>query len=137
MMVMPDDEEVNLARLGYFVLVTGARDWDNEAAMRERLSRYPAGTWLMHGDANGADTMAHLLCRDMHFVEVRVPYIKFLGRAGGPTRNKVMLQILLACKEIRTLRVEAFHTDLRNSLGTKDMVLRAKKAGLKGKITRG
>lgn len=126
-----------MAKTGYAVLVTGARDWEDIDYVRERLSRYPAGTWIIHGNCNGADTAAKLACKPNRHVEISVPYIGWLGKRGGPTRNEVMLQLLLGLKKKRTLRIEAFHTDLKNSRGTRDMVLRAKRAGLRGKINRG
>lgn len=51
------------------------------------------------------------------------------GKAAGPIRNRVML------KEGKPDLVHAFHDDLANSKGTKDMVTITKDAGVKVYLT--
>lgn len=114
----------------YFVLVTGDRDWDNERLMRKVLEQYPYGTWLMHGNARGADQMAGQLCQELSFIEIIVPYIGYLQRRGGPARNGVMKRILISQILDFQLRVEAFHTDIENSKGTANMLRQMKRYDL-------
>lgn len=118
----------------FAVLVTGGTDWHDGVLINDRLRYYPAGSILIHGDAKGADTLAGRLSPGNRLVEVRVPYIKWLGRGGGPARNRYMLKMLLGLKAIGyTARVEAFHDDLSVSRGTIDMMRQAKKSGVKVK----
>jgi hypothetical protein len=67
--------------------------------------------------------MARLIARRLGFTTVTYPanWFKF-GKAAGPKRNQEMLN-----KE-RPDFVLAFHNDIGNSRGTKDMVNRAHKA---------
>lgn len=51
-------------------------------------------------------------------------------RAAGPIRNQAMLEVLLKTPCDHRL-VKAFHDDLTNSRGTRDMVRRARKAGIR------
>jgi hypothetical protein len=117
---------------GRAVIVTGDRKWDDgHDAVGRELKKLPKGTIVIHGDAAGADSDAHWWTRGLGLVEVRVPYISKLGRSGGPARNQKMLDILLGLEVIGYgVRVLAFHSNLADSRGTKDMVNRALKHGV-------
>lgn len=116
----------------YAVLVTGDREWDDGRLIDERLKTYPHGTILIHGDAKGADRLAGALSAGLRLVEVKVPYISWLGKSGGHARNHKMLELLLGLQaQGYTVRVEAFHDDLRASKGTINMMRAAKKAGVR------
>lgn len=119
------------------VLVTGDRHGSNLEAVVTRLSRYDKGTWIIHGDQIGVDALADLACESLHFVRIRVPYIGHLGRRGGPARNKVMLDILLALRENgHSVFVEGFHDDIHKSKGTANMIKQADKAHIPNKVSR-
>ena len=121
----------------FAVLVTGSREWDDGRMISDRLSRYPDGTILIHGDAKGADRLSSVLSNGLKMVEVKVPYIGWMGKSGGQARNNYMLAILLGFKEQeRSVRVEAFHDDLKNSKGTIGMMRMAKKAGVSVKLNK-
>lgn len=106
--------------------------------MIERVLRSmnPSTDVLMHGDCRGADRIADTLavakfgyCSDMGPSSnlLRFPYIKGLGRAGGPARNKLML------KEGKPTEVHAFKDDLDYTLtrgGTENMMRLALDAGV-------
>ena len=119
------------------VLVSGDRHGTNLSAVQGRLSRHAKGTWVIHGDAPGVDTLADKACPLLSFVRIRVPYLGHLGRRGGPARNKVMLDILLALRNNgHSVLVEAFHDDIDNSRGTANMVSQAEKAKVPYTVTR-
>ncbi len=96
------------------VLVTGSREWEDYAPIKERLDLYPPGTILIHGDCGeavwtpagfpvhdwrgrqqyrGADKIAG----SIGFGKLNVwplPYFGDLGKRGGPARNSCLLNIL-------------------------------------------
>jgi len=75
---------------------------------------------LIEGEARGADRMARAIG-----ISLRIPVYGFpadwarYGRAAGPIRNKQMLV------EGTPTLVVAFHDNLRNSKGTRNMVEQA------------
>ncbi len=93
---------------------------------------------LIHGDAYGADKISGKIVEsyppDPDTDEAEVQVLKFpanwtkLGRAAGPVRNRQML------REGKPDFVLAFHKNLNESRGTKDMVAVARKAGIPVKI---
>jgi len=115
------------------ILVTGDRNWDDLVTVVEAFEKlleefdlHPQDITLIHGAATGADTIADIVGNELG-MDVR-PYparwSKY-GRAAGPIRNKEMLDenpdIKLAL---------AFHSDLERSKGTRDMIIRLKRAGI-------
>ena len=108
------------------VIVTGSRKWTNEAAIERELRGLPPGTVIVHGNAHGADALAGTIARRLGFsVEAHTADWKRLGRAAGILRNQSML-------ELGADLVLAFpHPD---SIGTYDMIERARKAGIAVRI---
>jgi hypothetical protein len=82
-------------------------------------------TAIIAGGATGADDFAEQWAEERRVERHIFPaqWAKF-GKAAGPIRNQQMLD------EGQPDVVYAFHQNLANSKGTKDMVLRARKAGL-------
>jgi hypothetical protein len=80
---------------------------------------------MINGLARGADQMA-VDWADAHDIWVEGYPAQWTqqGRAAGPIRNQQMLD------EGRPELVLAFHDNLDESKGTKDMVTRARKAGI-------
>ncbi len=108
------------------VLVCGDRNWKDEAVIALQLVQtQPRPTLIIHGAARGADTMAGEVAGWMG-----VPVLVFHadwdkhGKAAGLICNQQMLD------EGKPDLVLAFHNDLDASKGTKDMVRRARKAGI-------
>ena len=117
------------------VLVTGSRDWHDHKKIRTALYEHPVGTLVIHGDAGGADSIARNVAEARGMPIAHVPYFKGLGRAGGPVRNSVMLDIILGLQgRGYEVRYEAFHPDISKSKGTKDMVTKCDKAGMLGRV---
>jgi hypothetical protein len=123
------------------LLVSGSRYWgtDRKPIVARELGPWPAGSWIVHGaqrrripDAveylgaeqlyTGVDWLADGIARERGFFRVQVPYVDALGKSGGPARNRVMAEIVLALWELRH-PVEAilFHDQIEESRGTKNM----------------
>jgi hypothetical protein len=92
-----------------------------DAVLEHRLDQ--TGTvQLIHGDAVGADRMAVAIWSLYGLGPITgFPYVKELGKAGGPARNGIMVAHMPDL-------VLAFH--LGNSRGTADAVRQARAAGL-------
>lgn len=94
---------------------------------------------LIHGCARGADTLSETALRVIYHQKatVKPEILRFpaqwykYGRAAGPIRNQQMLD------EGKPDLVLAFHSDLEHSKGTKDMVTRARKAGIEVRVISG
>lgn len=112
------------------LLITGSRDWKEKRTIRNVLSDFPAGTVLVHGDCRGADRIAGSIGKQLGF-DVR-PYPanwQAYGNAAGPIRNQEMLDK----ENIDGDKIHiciAFHDDLEQSKGTKDMLEKASNAGV-------
>jgi hypothetical protein len=125
----------------FHLLVTGDREWSNEIAVRHIFDFFSSNISVMHGWARGLDSIVdkvahernmHVLRRPSHWkhndklwVEIHGPCSPFckeiIGRATGVIRNGAML------KEHQPHLLLAFHNNLDQSTGTKDMVRRARK----------
>lgn len=117
------------------VLVTGDRNWTNYEEVARTLLELKRSYFgwptpepvmtIIHGAARGADEMAGQVANTFRgFSEERYPADwKGYGKGAGPIRNQ---QMLMSKPDL----VVAFHGDLENSKGTKDMVGRAIKAGI-------
>ncbi len=129
------------------VLVCGDRNWSDyelvleklrevcETVIAEKLKHhygmidpvdFRKDILVIDGEAPGADSKGHkaassLGCRTKRFTADWAKY----GKAAGPIRNQQMLD------EGKPDLALAFHDDLKNSKGTKDMIKRAEKAGVK------
>ncbi len=108
------------------VLVCGDRNWENIDAILRELSKLDNNTVIIHGAARGADTLAGIAGKELGFkVEAEPAKWEIYGRSAGPIRNQLMLD------KYKPELVLAFHSNIDNSKGTKDMVTRARKAGIK------
>jgi len=112
------------------VLVCGTRHLDAENidalwTIRERLNELPRNAVVIHGDARGVDRYAadHQFRRGGTAEAFPADWATF-GKRAGPLRNQRMLD------EGRPDLVLAFHTDPGLGLGTRDMVRRARAAGV-------
>lgn len=118
------------------ILVCGDRNWRDRAAIRRQLVRYDSSTTiLIEGEASGADVMSRHIARELnwpddHILRFPADWERY-GRRAGPIRNTQML------KEGKPDEVLAFHTDIRSSKGTKNMISQAKYAGIPVKLIPG
>lgn len=105
------------------VLVCGGRDFKNDDFMKKVLDEYRyTATCIIHGAARGADKLAHNWA-GWNKIQVEAYYANWNkhGKAAGPIRNQQMLD------EGKPDLVIAFP----GGNGTRDMVTRAKKAGIR------
>lgn len=107
------------------LLVCGSRDWADEGLIERVLSGYARETVVIHGGAPGADKLAGAAAKKLGMsVDVFPADWAHYGKAAGPKRNQKMLD------KGQPDAVIAFHPDLSQSKGTKDMIERSEKAGL-------
>jgi len=109
------------------VLCCGDRNWTDKAKIRLALEQLPPGTVIIHGDARGADRLSGEVAEELGFEVVKFPaqWARY-GRGAGPIRNQQMLD------EGKPTMVLAFHSNIEESKGTRDMITRANRAGLLG-----
>lgn len=77
------------------VLVCGGRDFADRdlvySTLDKVLAKYPDGLMVVHGAADGADTLAEDWCKSREVMYVGVPARwKKYGRPAGPHRNRMM-----------------------------------------------
>lgn len=109
------------------VLICGGRDWNDPAPIELIVLAYkflfPSVT-VIEGEARGADSMAREAAETFGARIKKYPADwDGLGKKAGPIRNSEML------KEEPDV-VWAFHDQIENSKGTRDMCDKAHKAGL-------
>lgn len=121
----------------YRVLVTGDRNWSEEEGQHvwDKLSKLDKDVGisvLIEGCARGVDSIAEAWANDQMVTNMHFPadwdnpkYRNASGKSfAGNIRNSEMLEF--GEPDI----VYAFHHDIENSRGTKDMVNKANKAGV-------
>lgn len=106
------------------VLVCGDRNWVDASIIRKRLSELDKDVLIIVGGARGADSLAFKEALGLG-LEVEVVYAEWhiYGRAAGPIRNLVML-------DMKPDLVIAFHDDLSSSKGTAHCVKAAVERGI-------
>lgn len=76
------------------VLITGSRDWGNRAAIEEGF-RLLEPTLIIHGDAKGADAIAHEVAMSAGIDVARFPANwNGHGKSAGPHRNRLMFDLI-------------------------------------------
>jgi len=110
------------------ILICGDRNYTDKERIRKVIISYSYGANLIviEGGAKGADTLAREICEELAipFKEYKSEWAKY-GKAAGPIRNKLMLD---DNPEIEL--VIAFHNNIEESKGTKNMVEQAKERGI-------
>lgn len=111
------------------VLVCGDRYWTAYSAIMDELAwlniESISAIRVIHGDCKGADKLAEKAAKELGFEFKAYPakWSKY-GNAAGPIRNQQMLD------EGKPDLVVAFHDNIEESKGTKDMLQRAKDCGV-------
>lgn len=110
------------------LLICGDRNWTDKekikSVIKVMLDRHGSIT-VIQGEARGADRLAKEAALELGCEVLSFPanWTKH-GQAAGPIRNQQMLE------EGKPEYVIAFHENIHQSKGTKDMVTRSRKAGL-------
>lgn len=110
------------------LLVCGDRNWTSVESVLSQIELLNPSL-IIEGEARGADSIAREVA-----IHLGIPVLKFPadwskhGKAAGPIRNAQML------KEGRPDFVLAFHHNIEESKGTKNMIMIAEKAGIPTKV---
>ncbi len=107
------------------VIICGSRTWDDWKLIRERIAALPEGTVVAQGGAHGADDIARI-CASQRGLDVREFPARWAlwGKQAGMLRNQQMLNA------VKPVLVIAFTYNLATSKGTRDMITRAREAGV-------
>ena len=115
-------------------IICGDRNWKEELVISLYIHHLPRDSYIITGGCRGADNMANSarLRNGMKGEVCKADWTKY-GNSAGPIRNKHMLSL-------NPDLVVAFHDDIENSKGTKDMVRQARLAGvhveIRGSVTK-
>jgi hypothetical protein len=128
------------------VLCCGDREWDDEdkifRVLKKEHKKHPIA-YVIEGGALGADYLSRVVAQKLGIQVIECPANwDFYKKAAGPIRNQKQLELLCMLTNLGTLgmdedikvKVLAFHSNIKQSKGTKDMVNRAKKAKVKVKV---
>ncbi len=111
------------------ILICGDRKWRDMSVIERELKKFPADTVVIHGAAKGADTLGGFVADKLGFKVLAFPAKwNIYGRAAGPIRNQKMID------DGKPDLVLAFHENIDESKGTRDMVNRARSHGVKVEI---
>lgn len=103
------------------MLISGDRNWKAYEVIKYIIERHQPDV-VIHGNARGADKLADLAARSLDIpVEVYPAEWDKYGKPAGVIRNQQMLD------KGKPDILWAFHDDIDNSKGTKDMVKRGHK----------
>lgn len=111
------------------VLICGDRNWGNLKIIEDFILTLPKETEIIEGECRGVDKKSRYVAEKHGYTVIPVPaeWSKY-GNKAGPIRNQKMLD------DYNPDLVVAFHNNIEKSRGTKDMIKRAKKAGIPVKL---
>ena len=105
----------------HVAIVTGSRQWTNSSVIYKALKYHQEAdkiSTIVEGEAAGADLMARQVALHLGINVIGVPALwKEYGKSAGVMRNTMMLEMA------KPKLIIAFHNDLRESKGTRHMVL--------------
>jgi len=125
------------------VLVCGDRNWNDYKKIKITLQKEHQErpiTYLVEGGARGADTLAKVAAKKLGSQVGECEALwEFHGTKAGPIRNQMQLNLALKLVQVGPtvkraydpvsddeFSVLAFHSDLKSSKGTMDMVRKAR-----------
>jgi len=113
------------------VIISGDREWTCGKTIAHVLGMLSVGTQITHGACKGADLIAEKVALEfnaslnMRFdIRGLAADWKRYGKGAGPLRNQDMLNSAKADMVI------AFHDNINESKGTKNMIMLANKANV-------
>jgi len=118
------------------VLCCGDRNWNDWKPINSVLEELKSPTRdivVIHGKARGADSMCGFIANKLGYEvkEYKADWEQY-GKAAGPIRNRQMLQEHKTDEPIQ--EVIAFHDDIEQSKGTKNMIEQAQKHGIRVRL---
>jgi hypothetical protein len=100
------------------ILITGDRNWTDYDLIFWALAELPSGTTIIEGEARGADIISRQCAETLELNIIRMPADwDTYHKAAGPIRNQAML-------DLDPDKTFAFHNNIKESKGTRDMCLR-------------
>ena len=113
------------------ILICGDRNWKDYESIDNFVKNLPTGTVIIQGMCRGADLMARQagLKHGFKVEDYSADWNKY-GNSAGAIRNKQMLN------EGKPDVVVAFHSNISQSKGTKNMLKQADKMNLPFQIIR-
>jgi hypothetical protein len=117
------------------MIFCGDRNWDDPVPIQRMFDKEKPDL-ILEGEARGADKLSRreARLRGIDFEMFDADWDRY-GRAAGPIRNREMLLRLIALEvEGWEVAVAAFHSNLENSKGTKNMVEIAKVANIRVEV---
>jgi hypothetical protein len=113
------------------ILICGSRFWTKRESIKKELEKFSRDTIIIHGACKGADSLAGYIARRLGFTNIQEYPAdwKQYGKGAGSIRNRKMLK-----ENPDTDLVLAFHENIENSKGTKDMLAVAEAAGIEYKL---
>lgn len=119
-------------------LFCGSRNWTNAEAIHKVMSNLDQdGLTIIHGDQRGADRISGEIALELGASVIPVPADwETYGKSAGPIRNEQMKEILIQNRKkyFQPVSCYAFHEDPKLGVGTRDMVLRARKADIRSYV---
>lgn len=111
------------------VLICGDRNWTDRKTIEDYIKTLPKGTQIIEGECRGVDIIAREIAQKygLEVYEFPADWSR-LGKAAGPIRNKAMI------KYGKPDIVIAFHNNIEQSKGTKNMLKCAKKHGIPTRV---
>ena len=107
------------------IIICGSRNWKDRKMIEDYILTLEKGSVILQGVCRGADKIARYLGKKHGFeVEDYEADWDNFGLGAGPERNKRMIL------KGKPDKVVAFHDDISNSKGTKDMIKQAKAYGI-------
>lgn len=112
------------------IVICGDRYWNDFKEIASFLDYIllefnPEDITVVHGKCRGADSIGGYLAfaKGMHVITERADWTKY-KKGAGPVRNQLILD------KYHPDMVVGFHNNYEKSKGTKDMLMRAKKANI-------
>ena len=114
------------------IIFTGTRDKKNAERYRDKIKEIlenlileKSNINILHGGCTGVDKIVDDEANKLGLNVIVYPADwKKYGKFAGPMRNKEML-------ETKAIEIYAFHQDIKNSKGTKNIMEQAKKYNIK------
>jgi len=111
------------------ILICGSRTWTDKQTIERYIQTLPKDTVIIEGECRGADRMAREIAEKygLQIFGLEAEWKKY-GKKAGPIRNEEMIKY--GKPEI----VIAFHNNIAESKGTKNMLMLAKKHNIPVKV---